>query len=69
LWRACLHFASICTMQVHSTVRKRWLDGDQVVRSCMQEVASIAVTGREALLQQDFRTIAKLMDRNFDLRR
>ncbi|KAG0556197.1 hypothetical protein KC19_11G034000 [Ceratodon purpureus] len=55
--------------KVHSTVRKRWLDGDELVRSCMQEVANLAVMGREALLQQDFRTIAKLMDRNFDLRR
>lgn len=55
--------------QVHSTVRKRWLDGDEKVRSCMKEVADLAVKGREALLQRDFHTIAKLMDRNFDLRK
>lgn len=55
--------------KVHSTVRKRWLDGDELVRSCMKEVATLAVLGRDALLRQDFPTIAKLMDRNFDLRK
>uniref|UniRef100_A0A7I4CFQ9 glucuronokinase n=1 Tax=Physcomitrium patens TaxID=3218 RepID=A0A7I4CFQ9_PHYPA len=53
--------------KVHSTVRKRWLDGDELVRNCMKEVASLAVKGRDALLRQDFSTIAKLMDTNFDL--
>jgi galactokinase/mevalonate kinase-like predicted kinase len=56
-------------MQVHSTVKKRWLDGDELVRSCMAEVAHLAVLGQQALLQQDFHTIAELMNRNFDLRR
>ena len=56
-------------MQVHSTVKRRWLDGDELVRGCMAEVANLAVQGREALLKQDHHTIAKLMNRNFDLRR
>jgi galactokinase/mevalonate kinase-like predicted kinase len=56
-------------MQVHSTVRRRWLEGDELVRSGMTEIAELAVRGRVALLKQDFDTFAELMNHNFDLRR
>lgn len=56
-------------MQVHSTVRKRWLDGDKFIISSMKEVANIALEGRTALLEKDYIKLSDLMNRNFDLRR
>ncbi|KAL4184672.1 hypothetical protein AMTRI_Chr10g226680 [Amborella trichopoda] len=55
--------------KVHSTVQKRWLDGDPLIISSMEEVANIALQGREALLKKDNDKLAELMNRNFDLRR
>lgn len=55
--------------KVHSTVRKRWLEGDEFIRSTMNEVANLAVEGRQALLTNDYAKLASLMNRNFDLRR
>ncbi|CAN4079186.1 unnamed protein product [Withania somnifera] len=55
--------------KVHSTVRQRWLEGDEFIRSTMEEVANIAVEGRKALLQKDYNKLATLMNHNFDLRR
>lgn len=56
-------------MQVHSTVRQRWLDGDKFIISSMQEVAMVAEEGRTVLLEKDYSKLAVLMNRNFDLRR
>lgn len=55
--------------KVHSTVRKRWLDGDEFVRSSMAEAAKIALEGRTAILEKNYSKLADLMKRNFDLRR
>lgn len=55
--------------KVHSTVRQRWLDGDEFIISSIQEVANLAEEGRTALLEKDYSKLAKLMNRNFDLRR
>ncbi|GER41308.1 GHMP kinase family protein [Striga asiatica] len=55
--------------KVHSTVRQRWLNGDEFIISSMEEVASIALEGRTALLEKDYTKFASLMNRNFDLRR
>ncbi|KAJ8650783.1 hypothetical protein MRB53_003806 [Persea americana] len=55
--------------KVHSTVRKRWLDGDMFIILSMEEVAKIALEGRRALLEKDYTKLAELMNRNFDLRR
>ncbi|CAO2829907.1 unnamed protein product [Amaranthus hypochondriacus] len=55
--------------KVHSTVRQRWLDGDEFIRSTMNEVANLAVDGRQALLEKDYTKLASLMNHNFDLRR
>lgn len=56
-------------MQVHSTVRQRWLAGDEFIISTMEEVANIAVEGQKALLEKDYAKLATLMNQNFDLRR
>lgn len=55
--------------KIHSAVRQRWLDGDKLIRSLMEEVAGLALEGRDALIKKDYYTLAKLMDRNFDFRR
>ncbi|KAF4385869.1 hypothetical protein F8388_010425 [Cannabis sativa] len=55
--------------KVHSTVRQRWLDGDEFIISTMKEVANVAEEGRTALLKKDYTKLKTLMNRNFDLRR
>ncbi|XP_050226040.1 glucuronokinase 1-like [Mercurialis annua] len=55
--------------KVHSTVRKRWLDGDKFIISSMEKVADVAVEGRTAILEKNYDKLADLMNRNFDLRR
>lgn len=54
---------------MHSTVRKRWLDGDKFIISSMEEVANLALEGKTALLEKDYSKLATLMNQNFDLRR
>ncbi|XP_008783619.2 glucuronokinase 1-like isoform X2 [Phoenix dactylifera] len=55
--------------KVHSTVRQRWLEGDEFIISSMEEVAELALEGRKALLEKDYAELADLMNRNFELRR
>ncbi|KAJ7974665.1 glucuronokinase 1-like [Quillaja saponaria] len=55
--------------KVHTTVRQRWLDGDEFIIKSMLEVANIAKEGRTALLEMDHTKFYSLMNRNFDLRR
>ncbi|XP_051141429.1 glucuronokinase 1-like [Andrographis paniculata] len=55
--------------KVHSTVRERWLNGDKLIISSMEEVAKLPLEGRTALLAKDYTKFADLMNRNFDLRR
>lgn len=59
----------LCLMQVHSSVRRRWLDGDEFIISSMAEIAKLAEEGRTALLKKDYAKLKELMNRNFDLRR
>ncbi|KAF3501947.1 hypothetical protein F2Q69_00044859, partial [Brassica cretica] len=54
---------------VHSTVRRKWLDGDEFIISSMAEIAKLAEEGRTALLNKDYTKLKELMNRNFDLRR
>lgn len=56
-------------MQVHSTVRQRWLEGDEFIISSMEEVAELALEGHKALLEKNYTKLADLMNRNFELRR
>ena len=56
-------------MQVHSTVRQRWLNGDEFIISSMAEVANIAAEGQSVILEKNHQKLAELMNRNFDLRR
>ncbi len=52
----------------HTNVRERWNAGDAAVRGAMEEWASYAARGREALLKGDVAALGKLIDANFDLR-
>ncbi|CAN7035265.1 unnamed protein product [Brassica oleracea var. botrytis] len=40
--------------KVHSTVRRKWLDGDEFIISSMAEIAKLAEEGRTALLNKDY---------------
>ncbi|CAM6084090.1 unnamed protein product [Calypogeia fissa] len=55
--------------KVHNNVKNKWLAGDQEIRDLMSEIAEVAVDGRLALQEGDYARLAKLMDKNFDLRR
>ncbi|KAG9132228.1 hypothetical protein Leryth_017078 [Lithospermum erythrorhizon] len=55
--------------KIHSTLRQRWLDGEEFIISSIEEVAKIALEGRTALVEKDYAKLATLMNRNFDLRR
>lgn len=55
--------------KVHSTVRQRWLNGDEFIISSMEEVANIGLEGRTALVEKDYSKLFNLMNSNFDLRR
>lgn len=63
------NISMITYFQVHSTVRQRWLDGDEFIVSSMKEVADIAAEGKTAILEKNFSKLAELMNHNFDLRR
>ena len=52
----------------HTNVRERWNSGDPAVRGAMEEWASYASRGRDALLKGDVKGLGKLIDANFDLR-
>ncbi|XP_022740601.1 glucuronokinase 1-like [Durio zibethinus] len=55
--------------KVHSTVRQRWLNGDEFIITSMAEVANIAAEGWTVILEKNYQKLAELMNRNFDLRR
>ncbi|HUU53345.1 MAG TPA: hypothetical protein VMY87_00360 [Armatimonadota bacterium] len=63
------HFGTIESGRVHAQVRYRWEQGDSEVRRTMRELARCAEKGREALRRHDANALARLMNRNFDLRK
>ncbi len=63
------HFGAMESGQVHSQVRYRWQQGDPEVRRTMRAIARCAEAGRRALRADDRPALARLMNRNFDLRR
>ncbi|MDZ4798672.1 MAG: GHMP kinase [Bryobacteraceae bacterium] len=52
----------------HNSVRERWRSGDPVITGAMQQWASYAERGRNALLAGDREEFERLIDANFDLR-
>jgi glucuronokinase len=53
----------------HNDIRKRYDSGEKKVIDAMNTIADLARQARECLLQQDFNTLAQLMNKNFDARR
>ncbi|KAH7444771.1 hypothetical protein KP509_02G090600 [Ceratopteris richardii] len=54
--------------KVHSTVRKRWLNGDAFIRLCMDEVAQLALEGYDPLQISSFLCGAGIGKTNFIFR-
>jgi glucuronokinase len=53
----------------HNNLRARFEQGEAAVVNAMKRFAELAFEGRQALLDQDTETLARLIDENFDLRR
>jgi glucuronokinase len=62
------HLGTMESGRVHSQVRYRWEQGDPEVRRVMRELARSAEQGRSALARSDRKALARLMDRNHELR-
>lgn len=54
--------------QVHAALRARHVRGDRAVAAAMAALAALAGEGRDALERGDRQALARLVDRNFDLR-
>ena len=62
------HLGTMESGRVHSQVRYRWEQGDPEVSRAMRELARSAEQGRRALERGDRKAIARLMNRNHELR-
>ena len=56
------------TQVLHGDLRKRFEAKEQKVVDTIQEIAELAVQGRNALAVGDYARLSELIDRNFDLR-
>ncbi len=54
--------------KVLNNIREKYDKGDNLVREILEEIASLAELGKTAILNQDYSTFGKLINRNFDLR-
>ncbi|CUU36726.1 MAG: hypothetical protein K6U12_00070 [Armatimonadetes bacterium] len=50
---------------VHRSLRERWESGETAVVEGMAQIARLARRGRTALLEQDWHTLAQLMNENY----
>lgn len=53
---------------VLNNIREKFEKGDNLVIDTLSEIASLADLGKQAILNKDYPTLNKLMNRNFDLR-
>jgi glucuronokinase len=53
----------------HNDLRDRYERGDESVIQAMRQLAGLAVEARRALECQDFEALARILNRNFDIRR
>ena len=54
--------------KVHSDIRTRWEKGEKSVVNAMNDIASLAKLGRDALMEERPADLFELINRNFDLR-
>lgn len=55
--------------KIHSTVKQRWLQGDQEVKDAMKGFAELTDQAKSAIEQHDHKRLAELMKKNFASRR
>ncbi|XP_068601905.1 glucuronokinase with putative uridyl pyrophosphorylase [Brachionichthys hirsutus] len=55
--------------RIHSNIRQRWLSGEPLVVEAMKTFAELTDQARAAIQAGDWKSLAQLMDRNFELRR
>jgi len=53
----------------HNDIRRRYDAGETKVIQAMDRIADLAMLGRQALAERDYKTLGALMNENFDLRR
>jgi len=53
----------------HNDIRKRYDSGERKVIDAVNTIADLARQARECLLERDYETLARLMNKNFDIRR
>jgi glucuronokinase len=53
---------------VLNNIREKYEKGDSLVTGTLAELAAVAEQGRESILKQDYDSLNKLIDKNFDLR-
>jgi galactokinase/mevalonate kinase-like predicted kinase len=51
----------------HKPLRERWLEGEKLVVAGYEEIAQIAREGKKALLKQDWKELAYLMNKNHEI--
>jgi glucuronokinase len=69
LYVAYHHGLSEPTEVFHNDIRERFHQGDEQVVNGMRQVACLAGSARDALLEGDMRRLSRLIDENFDVRR
>ena len=54
---------------VHKPLRERWLEGERAVVAAYERIIDIALMGKKALMLEDWRTLASLMNENHAIQR
>jgi glucuronokinase len=53
---------------VFNNLKERYNNGDETVHQIIRELADLAVEGKQAITNRDYKTLNQLIDHNFDLR-
>jgi len=53
---------------VFNNLKERFNNGDELVHQTIRELANVAVEGKQALVNRDYKSLNQLIDHNFDLR-
>ncbi len=53
---------------VFNNLKERYNNGDEQVHQTIRELADVAVEGKQAIINRDYKTLNQLIDHNFDLR-
>ena len=54
---------------VFNNLKERFNNGDESVHQTIRELADITEEGKQAIINKDYKTLNRLIDHNFDLRR